>query len=81
MGSLYEAGLDAILAWPPVFEVNHPVCNACRYFGLCRGGCLGSGYQTSGEAGTPDPRCPDPRCPKVAATVGWQEQTIQLWRL
>lgn len=76
MGNLYEAALDAILARPPVFDVSHPVCNACRYFGLCRGGCLGSGYQTSGVAGAPDPRCP-----KVAATARWHEQTIQLRRL
>lgn len=58
MGNLYLSGLDAIITNTPSIKVNHPACNACRYFGLCRGGCLGSGYQTSGIIGSPDPRCP-----------------------
>ena len=58
MGNLYQSGLEQILSSPPCIEVTHPACTACRYFKLCRGGCLGSGYQTSGVLGTPDPRCP-----------------------
>ena len=65
MGNLYLSDLDTILASPPTIQVKHPTCNACRYFGLCRGGCLGSGYQTTGIIGSPDPRCP-----KVASTLG-----------
>ncbi|MFP3559160.1 radical SAM protein [Paraburkholderia sp. SIMBA_049] len=58
MGNLYEKSLSDILATPPHFEVKSETCSTCRYFALCRGGCLGSGYQTTGELGTPDPRCP-----------------------
>ncbi|EGQ7674843.1 Fe-S oxidoreductase [Vibrio cholerae] len=58
MGNLHLSDLDTILTKPPSFQVKHPACNACRYFKLCRGGCLGSGYQTTGTIGMPDPRCP-----------------------
>lgn len=58
MGNLYLSDLDTILSKPPIIPVKHPACNACRYFMLCRGGCLGSGYQTTGVIGAPDPRCP-----------------------
>lgn len=71
MGNLYLSDLDVILASPPTIEVKHPACNACRYFGLCRGGCLGSGYQTTGIIGSPDPRCP-----KVASMVGRRERIL-----
>jgi len=76
MGNLYQSDLDAILAKPPRVQTTHPVCNACRYFRLCRGGCLGSGYQTGGIIGTPDPRCP-----KVASAGVVSERTIQFQRL
>ncbi|OUL86585.1 radical SAM/SPASM domain-containing protein [Paraburkholderia hospita] len=75
MGNLYRSDLKAILSSAPVFDVTHPVCNSCRYFVLCRGGCLGSGYQTGREPGTPDPRCP-----KIGGAVAPHEQTIYLVR-
>lgn len=75
MGNLYQSDLHAILARPPRAQITHPVCNACRYFPLCRGGCLGSGYQTTGIFGTPDPRCP-----KVAGTGAVRERAIQFQR-
>lgn len=62
MGNLYTTPLQLILKNKPDFKCNHPVCNACKYFAMCRGGCLGSGYQSSGVMGEPDPRCP-----KIAA--------------
>lgn len=71
MGNLYLSDLDAILARPPSVQVKHPACNACRYFGLCRGGCLGSGYQTTGIIGSPDPRCP-----KVVIADGKRERVL-----
>ncbi|CAE6959430.1 radical SAM/SPASM domain-containing protein [Paraburkholderia domus] len=75
MGNLYDAPLESILVNQPGFTVTHPVCNTCRYFSLCRGGCLGSGYQTSGVLGTPDPRCP-----KLAPSVAAREQRIEFSR-
>jgi radical SAM protein with 4Fe4S-binding SPASM domain len=76
MGNLYLSDLDVILASPLSVQVNHPACNACRYFILCRGGCLGSGYQTTGIIGTPDPRCP-----KVASAGGKRERILNFQRL
>lgn len=73
MGNLYLSGLDTILTKQPSIEINHSACNACRYFGLCRGGCLGSGYQTTGRIGTPDPRCP-----KVASADGERDHIPHL---
>ncbi|MFJ4373967.1 radical SAM protein [Pseudomonas japonica] len=58
MGNLYQQPLSAILAQPLQIKVEHPTCKSCRYFPVCNGGCLGSGYQHSGELGQPDPRCP-----------------------
>lgn len=75
MGNLYRSDLDAILAKPPRVQVTHPVCNSCRYFGLCRGGCLGSGYHTTGVIGTPDPRCP-----KIFSKGVVLEKTVQFRR-
>ena len=65
MGNLYSSDMDTILSRLPSVEVRHPVCSSCRYFKLCRGGCLGSGYQTTGVIGAPDPRCP-----RIASAVG-----------
>jgi radical SAM protein with 4Fe4S-binding SPASM domain len=76
MGNLYRSDLDVILTKPPSIQVKHPACNTCRYFGLCRGGCLGSGYQTTGIIGTPDPRCP-----KVVSSGGRRERIINLQHL
>lgn len=76
MGNLYRSDLDVILTKPPSIQVKHPACNTCRYFGLCRGGCLGSGYQTTGIIGTPDPRCP-----KVISSGGRRERIINLQHL
>lgn len=75
MGNLYLSELDAILTKPPSVQVKHPACNACRYFGLCNGGCLGSGYQTTGIFGSPDPRCP-----KVASTDEKSERILHFQR-
>ncbi|MNM59668.1 Antilisterial bacteriocin subtilosin biosynthesis protein AlbA [compost metagenome] len=58
MGNLYRQPLSVILAQPFDIKVEHPTCQSCRYFPVCNGGCLGSGYQHSGELGQPDPRCP-----------------------
>ncbi|WP_100632659.1 radical SAM/SPASM domain-containing protein [Pseudomonas qingdaonensis] len=58
MGNLYQQPLSAILAQPLQIKVEHPTCQGCRYFAVCNGGCLGSGYQHTGELGEPDPRCP-----------------------
>lgn len=71
MGNLYLSDFKTILANPLRVQVNHPACNVCRYFGMCRGGCLGSGYQTTGIIGTPDPRCP-----KVASADGKRERIL-----
>ena len=58
MGNLYHQTLPAILAKPLQIKVDHPTCKSCRYFPVCNGGCLGSGFQHSGQLGQPDPRCP-----------------------
>lgn len=76
MGNLYLSDLDVILTNPPSIRVTHPACSACRYLGLCRGGCLGSGYQTTGIIGAPDPRCP-----RVASTDERRENFINLKQL
>lgn len=76
MGNLYLSDLDAILTKPPSVQVKNPACNACRYFGLCRGGCLGSGYQTTGIIGTPDPRCP-----RVVSADGKRERILHFQSL
>ncbi len=76
MGNLHVSELRAILINPPNIQVTHPVCNACRYFGWCRGGCLGSGYQTEGIIGTPDPRCP-----QVASANETRKKNIPFQRL
>lgn len=63
MGNLYSSELSQILDNKLQFSVNSNTCSQCRYFRLCKGGCLGSGYQFSGVLGAPDPRCPkiDPK--------------------
>ena len=76
MGNLYRSDLNEIIARPPKFHVKHPACNACRYFALCHGGCLGSGYQTTGEIGSPDPRCP-----KVSEANGKSQDFLTFQRL
>lgn len=58
IGNLYKQSLNAAINNNRVIEVQSPTCQSCRYFSLCRGGCLGSGYQHSGKLGNPDPRCP-----------------------
>ncbi len=58
MGNLYQQPLGAILQHNLRIEVLDSTCQGCRYFHLCRGGCLGSGYQYSGILGQSDPRCP-----------------------
>ncbi len=57
MGNLYKRTIDEILNVQQVIKVENPTCIKCRYWHLCKGGCLGSGYQHSGILGTPDPRC------------------------
>lgn len=58
MGNLKEESLQAILRKPPIFNITNNTCRSCRYFKLCNGGCLGSGYGATGVLNTPDPRCP-----------------------
>ena len=58
MGNLFDAPLHHILANNFEVKTEHPICVSCRYFSLCQGGCLGSGYHTTGVIGAPDPRCP-----------------------
>jgi len=58
IGNIYQNSIKEILAEGQTITVRHPVCIKCKYFRLCKGGCLGSGYQHSGILGTPDPRCP-----------------------
>lgn len=58
MGNLYKQSLRSAVQNNRAIEVKSSVCQSCRYFSLCRGGCLGSGYQHSGKLGNPDPRCP-----------------------
>lgn len=58
MGNLYQQPLGVIFQKNLRIEVLDSTCQSCRYFHLCRGGCLGSGYQYSGRLGQPDPRCP-----------------------
>lgn len=62
MGNLHSDSLINILNNTPKFNVSEPTCKKCRYYSLCQGGCLGSGYQYTGVLGNPDPRCP-----KIAA--------------
>lgn len=76
MGNLHQSDLRTILSRPPRIQVTHPACNACRYFRLCRGGCLGSGYQTTGIMGTPDPRCP-----RIASTNRNSDRAIPLLQI
>lgn len=58
MGNLISQPLQVVLENKPLFEVSNASCISCRYFELCNGGCLGSGFSTNGILGTPDPRCP-----------------------
>lgn len=57
IGNLYQAGLATIVGSYKPPEVQPGVCSSCRYVSVCRGGCLGSGYQYYGVLGAPDPRC------------------------
>lgn len=58
MGNIYKTTLPNILLNRLKISVTDPTCVQCRYFQLCQGGCLGSGYQHTGVLGHPDPRCP-----------------------
>ena len=58
MGNLYQDSLINIIKKKSFIKVSNNTCKECRYFHLCKGGCLGSGYQYYGEIGSPDPRCP-----------------------
>lgn len=57
IGNLHQASLQAILAKYEPLQVKDMACSSCRYLALCRGGCLGSGYQHSKALGKADPRC------------------------
>lgn len=57
MGNLYQHSLGVILQHNLNIVVSDQTCHSCRYFSLCKGGCLGSGFQHSGMLGQPDPRC------------------------
>lgn len=39
-------------------EIDHPICNSCRYKKVCNGGCLGAGYYSTGSLNEPDIKCP-----------------------
>jgi radical SAM protein with 4Fe4S-binding SPASM domain len=58
IGNLHGASLQAILAKHNPLQVKDTGCSSCRYLALCRGGCLGSGYQHGKVLGKADPRCP-----------------------
>lgn len=58
MGNLADASLPDIVGRHAPVSVTDPACASCRYLALCRGGCLGSGYQHHGQLGMADPRCP-----------------------
>jgi radical SAM protein with 4Fe4S-binding SPASM domain len=58
LGNLALSSFDRILENFAPMEVTGDPCVSCRYFSLCGGGCLGSGFQNSGRLGAPDPRCP-----------------------
>jgi radical SAM protein with 4Fe4S-binding SPASM domain len=58
MGNLYEQSIDKIIKQPFQIEVEDETCEKCRYFAICKGGCLGSGYQYNNILGKADPRCP-----------------------
>lgn len=58
IGNLSASDLDEIMSSFIPVEVESSSCRSCRYFSLCGGGCLGSGFQHSGRLGNPDPRCP-----------------------
>lgn len=73
LGNLYEDELGSILSNGLLFSISSKTCNTCRYFKLCNGGCLGSGYQYSGKLGEPDPRCP-----KVNSRQNGRIQVVQL---
>jgi len=57
IGNLLKNNLETIIKSYNPIPVTSSTCSNCRYFGLCRGGCLGSGYQHFGILGSPDPRC------------------------
>ncbi len=57
IGNLLKNNLETIInSYNPIL-VTSSICSSCRYFNLCKGGCLGSGYQHLGVLGSPDPRC------------------------
>jgi len=58
IGNLYKNSINEILEEYQPITVKHSSCSNCRYWRLCKGGCLGSGYQYYGILGMPDPRCP-----------------------
>lgn len=58
IGNVGTQSLSRILGAYLPLEVRDPGCQTCRYHALCRGGCLGSGYQHTGILGKADPRCP-----------------------
>ena len=58
MGNLYDQSIDKIIKQPFSIEVEEETCEKCRYFIICKGGCLGSGYQYNNILGKADPRCP-----------------------
>lgn len=39
-------------------QIDHPICNSCRYKKLCNGGCLGAGFYSTGSLNKPDVKCP-----------------------
>lgn len=58
IGTLKDESLESIMENLVPFTVGDSRCVNCRYYKLCNGGCLGSGFQFSGRIGEPDPRCP-----------------------
>lgn len=57
IGNVSRQSLHDILSDYAPLQVNDGACLKCRYLSLCRGGCLGSGYQHTRTLGKADPRC------------------------
>lgn len=64
LGSLRRESIADILRGPAAEHIrNHDVrsdspCRACRYYAICRGGCLGMSYHSFGVIDAGDCRCP-----------------------
>jgi radical SAM protein with 4Fe4S-binding SPASM domain len=54
-------------------EIDHAVCNTCRYKKICNGGCLGAGFYSTGSLNVPDIKCP-----KIYQMVNKQSLTTKL---